>query len=752
MSPGRNDPCPCGSGKKLKHCCGRPEVPPLADSGVDAREIGALIGMLNGGRLTEAEERVHALLRAQPGNGILWKILSVTLLRQSKDAMAALRRAAELLPQDAEAHANLGAELRARGDLDAALMSLRKSLTLQPRNPDALIDAADVQRSLGRPQEAVTLYQWALQTDPRRGEAHNNLGNAFLELGQSAEAVRCYRRALQLRPDDAQVLCNLGNALRQLGELDEAMVCTRRAVALAPSLSMAHNNLGLLLAARGERGAAISSYREALRHNPHYIEALSNLGNALREDGQRREALSAHEHAVQLDPSRADSHCNLAYVLLESRRVDQAADGFRTAVSLQPNHVAAHLGMAAALRVQGLAAEAETSSRAALAFAPHSPEALVLLGELHADRGHFVEARELFKRALAADPTSAPAYCSIAAHGRMTRDDAVWLQGAQAVLAKPLPLDQEIQLRYALGKYFDDIGEYDQAFSSYQQANELTKRYGGTYDGPRLTALVERIMEQCDTAFVRAARPEACDSERPVFIIGMPRSGTSLAEQILASHPAVFGAGEVRFWDRAFATLDEAPKGELAAQRLVSLAQEYLHRLGGRAGAEPRITDKMPANFLYAGLIHAVFPRARIIHMRRHPLDTCLSVYFQNFFNVSPYANDLGNLAHYYGEYLRIMAHWRSVLPAHVLLEVPHEALVQDAEGWTRRMLEFIGLPWDPRCLEFHETDRVVITASKWQVRQKINAASVGRWRNYEKYVAPLRHLMPGQVPIPSDA
>jgi len=397
--------------------------------------------------------------------------------------------------------------------------------------------------------------------------------------------------------------------------------------------------------------------------------------------------------------------------------------------------------MAAAQRVQALAAEAEASSRAALALAPQSPEALVLLGELHADRGQFVEAQDLFKRALAADPTSAAAYCSIAAHRRMTRDDAVWLQSVQTLLAKPLPLDQEIQLRYALGKYFDDVGEYDQAFGSHQQANELTKRYGGTYDGARLTALVERIIGHCDAAFVRSARREACDSERPVFIIGMPRSGTSLAEQILASHSAVFGAGEVRFWDRAFGTLDEAPGCERDPQRLASLAQEYLHRLSGRAGAALRITDKLPANFLYAGLIHAAFPRARIIHMARHPLDTCLSVYFQNFFNVSPYTNDLGNLAHYYGEYLRIMAHWRSVLPAHVLLEVPYEALVQDAEGWTRRMLDFIGLPWDPRCLEFHETDRVVITASKWQVRQKINAASVGRWRNYEKYVAPLRHL-----------
>jgi tetratricopeptide (TPR) repeat protein len=691
---------------------------------VTAVSIQSLIELINSGRPAAAEQQVGALLKAHPSEGVLWKILSVAQLRQNKDALAALRRTAELLPDDAEAHANLGSELAARRQWEAALQSLRRSLAINPNNPDALIDAADAQLGLGRFPQAVEIYQQALQIEPRRADAYNNLGNALLGLGDATSAASSYKTALALQPKDPQILCNLGNALRQTGELEHAEKCTRLALGISPGLSMAHNNLGLLLAARGDREAAIASYREALRHNPGYIEALINLGNVLRECGLRRESLAAYQQALALDPKRADSHHNVGQALLESRRTQQALDSFRQAIRLQPRHSAAHLGLAAALRFQRRPTEAEASCREALAIAPDSPEGLVLLGELHADRGRFAEAQELFERALSRDSGFAPAYCGIAAHRRMTAADDVWLRGVRTLLEKPLPVAQQMQLRYALGKYFDETGSYDEAFTNYQQANELNKALGGRYDAALLTSRVDGLISQRHSGIV------ANDSQQPIFIVGMPRSGTSLAEQILASHASVWGAGEVAFWDRA-----DPNDGRLA--------EHYLERIRVGAGDAGRITDKMPANFLYLGLIHAAFPRARIIHMRRHPLDTCLSVYFQSFFNVSPYANDLNDLAHYYGQYLRIMQHWRSVLPGSVLLEVPYEELVQDTETWVRRMLDFVELPWDARCLEFHRNERAVITASRWQVRQKVNSESIGRWRNYARHLTPLKSLAP---------
>jgi len=608
---------------------------------------------------------------------------------------------------------------------------------------EALLEAADALRARGRGHDSLVLYQRALAIQPRYAAAQNNLGNALLELGQPADAVTAYRQALELSPENAEIHCNLANALRQLGELPQAQAASERTIALNPRLSMAHNNLGLVLAGQGRREQAVASYRRALALNPTYLEALNNLGNALRDLGKPGEAVALHRKAIELDPRRAVSHCDLGNALSELGRLEEATASFRQALAIKADDVQAQLGLGTVVRMQGRAAEAEASCHAVLAIEPQNVEGLLLLGELHADRGQFAQAQQLFERALAIDADSPFVYCSIATHRKMTPEDSAWLKGVKALLARPQPLAHEIRLRSALGKYFDDLARYDEAFASYRCANDLTKRYQPGYDPSKLTRRVDRILGALDAAFLRQRQGEASASELPVFIIGMPRSGTSLTEQILASHPAVFGAGELPFWNRAFNSFEAAAlRNESSTTLIASLARDYLERLRTLSGTALRVIDKMPANFLYAGLIHAVFPRARIIHMQRHPLDTCLSIYFQNFFNMGAYANDLEHLAHYYQEYQRITAHWRALLPASSLLEVPYEGLIADQEGWTRRLLAFLDLPWNPRCLDFHETERVVITASRWQVRQRIHTASAGRWRNYEKHLGPLRQLL----------
>ncbi|HTW37502.1 MAG TPA: sulfotransferase [Steroidobacteraceae bacterium] len=726
--------------------------------------------LLNQDRLRDAEEGALRLLKEHPGTGMVWKVLSVALVRQGKNALPALRKAAELMPRDAEAHANLGSALLAAGEWAEALASLEKAVELRPNDSESLIEAADAAQALGRAEEALRLYRRAVEIDPRSLRAHHNLGNALVALGRCADAVKSYRAALEVKAQDAVVLANLADALRQLGQLEEAIGYSERAIALDPALARAHNVLGVCLGGLGRRTRAVASLRRALALETRSVEVLTNLANVLRELGERGESLALNRQAVQIDPRRAESHSGLGNALFELRRLEEAAESHRRALALRPGYVPAQLGLAAVLRVQRRPEEAEALCRAALAAAPDEVEALALLAELRGDHGRFAEAEELLERVIRLDPQCVSAYCSIAAHRKMTSEDRTWLAAVEALLERPLPLGKSIALRYALGKYFDDVGQYDSAFHHYREANELTRRYGSRYEGDKLAARIERLIERFGAEFIgdlqathRGELPlgaerqdDASVSDRPVFIIGMPRSGTSLAEQILASHPQVFGGGEVRFWDRAFASLEETNFEAQAVAGLVPrLASEYLARLGAAPASASRVVDKMPANFLYAGLIHAAFPRARLIHMQRDPTDTCLSIYFQNFFNMSPYGHDLEHLAHYYGEYLRIMAHWRAVLPSTVLLEVPYEALVADPERWTRRMLAFIGVPWDPRCLDFHRTERSVITASRWQVRQRIHASSVGRWRNYEKHLdalRPLRSLVPAITASAADA
>jgi tetratricopeptide (TPR) repeat protein len=761
-------PVPMAQSPIIQRSTARHESPRGARVGdAVAKELAAL---LKQGRFAEVERHARAIIERYPANGPAWKALAVALQMQSKAALPAARTAADLLPADAEAQYNLGLSLLDAGQPGAALDRFRSALTLAPGHVQAYVAQGSTLQGLGRVSEAADCYRRALAIKPDMLEVWISLAGLLRGLRLPEQAVECYRRALQLRPDLAAGHAGLGHALADLGRLADAAASLQRALEINPRLAEVHNSLGHVLRALGRPLEALESCRRALQIDPGMAAAHSNSGNALVTLGRLEEAEASYRRALELAPERAEIYSNLSKALLDMGRVGESVASSRRALQLNPTLAEAHENLAnalinvnieqavahyrialeshpddaelnsnlgIALRLMGQTAEAEAHCRKAMELAPVYAPAVAALAEAQADRGEFEQARALFEQALVLDPELAEAWVGLSRLRKFTRGDSAWLEQAERLANRSGRPKEVIALRYAIGKYYDDVGDYEQAFGSYQRANELARRHATAYDREQMTRRIDALIDRY--AQVSTAHDEAIASSRTVLIVGMPRSGTSLAEQILASHPAVFGAGELTYWHSAGASLPAGAALDNSSIRRLGTGYERL--LAEMAPGALCVVDKMPTNFLELGLICSVLPGVRIIHIQRDPIDTCLSIYFQDFRATLAYANDLDDLAHFYREYHRLMAHWRQVLSPKVLLDVPYEGLVEHQEDWTRRMLDFMGLPWDARCLDFHQTQRSVVTASKWQVRQRINKSSIARWRHYESHIAPLLAL-----------
>lgn len=530
---------------------------------------------------------------------------------------------------------------------------------------------------------------------------------------------------------EADRLHLLGLVELQRGRRDAAEQMLRRALAVDPNHFDAHNNLGILLVAQGKISEAIDHYQRALAIKPNDPNAHTNLGIALIEENRAGEAIEHYRQALALDPNHSNAHNNLGIALAAQGQLDEAADHYHRSIELNPKNPNAHNNLGVILADQGKTAEAIGHYHQALALSPDHAEARNNLGNALKSQGEFELARVEYARAAAIRPDYAEALYNLSEIKKFQPGDPE-IAVLQALTAKK----GAVFAHFALAKALDDCGDVEAAWEQLTRANAL-RRSQIQYDEARTLRFFTRIQHVFSAKLLDFTRMCGDPSEVPVFVLGMPRSGSTLVEQILSSHPRVTGAGEHKYLETLTATWPGYPECIAGVDRasLRASGEAYLKSLP--AGGD-RVVDKLPGNFFNIGLIRMILPNARIIHTTRDALDTCVSCYSKLFTAGLDFTYDLGELGRYYRAYRELMQHWRTVLPPGAMLEVAYEDVVEDLEGQARRLVEFCGLEWDDRCVAFHQTRRTVRTASAVQVRQPLFRGSVGRWRRHEGKLGPL--------------
>ena len=682
----------------------------------------------------------------------------------------------------------LASQHQSAGRLAPAESLLLQILQVQSRHAHALHLLGVVAYQSGRTAQALDLIGQAIAIDDSVALFHCNLAEMLRQHGQTAQAIVHGERAVVLDASMASAHSNLGIAYFDAKDLERAQAAHEKALALQPRTLQSLNNMGSIARARNDREAAAEWYHKALAVQPNFVQALTNMGAVLVEQELAEKAVPFLERALELEPSSVEVLCNLGLARFRQNRPEDAAALLERSLQLRTDYPEAMIGLAQVLQEQEQLARAETllrrvvlnnPSRAdawvklgtvcleqddtagaqaayeqALAVEPDSADALTGMGNLNLEWGRIDAATELLERALKVDADNLGARFHLVQARKVSAGEAN-LAALESCLEKveKYSADKRISLHYALGKAYDDLKEWDRAFPHFMEGARL-KRSTLSYDPMHDSWRGKRIAEILDAGAMQRLHGSGESSDIPVFVLGMPRSGTTLTEQIIASHPDVFGAGELRDLMDIAQTHITKPQLRLTAEAgrpaypenlagldtavLARWGRDYLLRIRRRAPHARHITDKMPANYLALGLIPLMLPNAKIVHVMRNPVDTCVSCFTRLFNRHQDATYDLRELGQHYAVYARLMQHWRAVLPQGNFMEIQYEDIVADMPTQARRLIDFVGLPWNDACLSFHKTQRNVRTASVAQVRQPIYSTSVERWRHYEKYLGPL--------------
>ena len=688
--------------------------------------IKPIIELFSNGQIQEALDAVETLIKKYPNQPILFNICGVFYkqIGQLDKAIKRFEKALAINPEYAEAHNNLGVTLQKLGQLDSAVESYKKAITSNPEYTEAHNNLGLILQDLGLMDEAVISYEKAIDSNPDYTEAHNNLGNLFKELKQLDAAVKSYEKVIAINPDYPEAHYNLGNTLRELGQLETAIKSYEKVIAIKPDYADVHFNLGDTLRKLGQLDEAIKCYEKAIAIKVDFAYAYNNLGISLRILEQLDEAIKCYEKAISIEADFVEAHHNLAVALQQLGQEDKAIKCYKKALAIKPDYYKAHNSLGLAYR----------------------------------ELGKINDSINQYEKALEINPDFSAAYYNLSYLKKYTAHDPQITKMKSLLSDSKLSRLDRINLCYALAKVNENLDNQDELFKYLHEANHLRKQETdySFENQQKFFAITKEIFKEHSPNIEQYLSSEP-STFKPIFIVSMPRSGSTLVEQIMSSHHEVHGAGELYNLPKIIRpiVIDKLTQGSNIASTSIggkkinfnnaysipeiaflSIREQYLDVLSNLNVPESVITDKYPMNFLYIGFILMAFPEAKIVHMKRDARAICWSIY-SNHLSAIDFGNDFEDLAGFYGLYADLMDYWHKLFPGKIY-DVCYEDLIIDQEEKTRKLLQYCELDWDENCLSFHKNKRAVKTASSEQVRQKIYQGSSEAWKKHEAYLKPL--------------
>jgi tetratricopeptide (TPR) repeat protein len=715
-------------------------------------EFGSAVDCHQAGNLEAASRLYESILSREPSRPDVLHMLGLLRLQQGRAwvAVQLIGRAAALEPHAAVFRATLAEAQRAQGQLDLAVESGRAAIELGLADGAVYNTLGLAYLALDRFSEAVEAFLSAVRLRPEDAMVHTNLGSALHATGADQSALDHFRRAVAIDPTLASAQSNLGQLLLDLDRPGEALQHCREAVTLEPGMAEAHNSLGNTNRALGRFAEARWCYTEAMRLKPAMPQPHAGMGLALQKEEEWDEAIGWLRRATELEPGNPQYLALLAEALVEREQLGEAVACYEKILALDPHSAVAHNALGWLLQESGRLETAAQHLLTALNLRPDLAIAHVNLGGVFEKLGDFATAETSFRTAMRDHEAKGPALARLAMllRGKLPEADRGEIERSIAESDAEDPA--RISLLFGIAGTCDAQDRHAEAAAWARQAHALSlarlERRKLAYQPADHHSFISVLIDAFDPALFARLAGAGSDSRRPVFIVGLPRSGTTLIEQILGCHSQFFGGGELPFVRQDFSAIPELLNravpptsciADLDAGVVGRLAEWHLERLRKLDdGLLLRVGDKMPENYVHLGLIAIMFPNATIIHCRRDLRDVAVSCFLTSFQTVR-WHHHVDHIRSRIGQYERLMSHWRNVVPAPIH-EVEYEQVVEDLEGTARRLVSACGLEWEPACLDFHHNPRPVRTASFNQVRQPVYQSSVGRWKNYQAELADL--------------